>query len=105
MKKQAAKAESCVGTGQCMGGTCSDCYEYVLTREYELGRIVQLEQLSGGFRKRAGEAFAAGRDSEAMFYRRLAEEYEKQAKDERGRWTGTYHPLRCKGVGSDGTVA
>jgi len=62
---------------------CEECYEDNQTSSYLLGIAVGFEQASADFSKRAGEAFSAGRDSEAKLFRDLAKEMMKTSEAKR----------------------
>ena len=62
------------------------CCEHERHLAYKLGIVSALEDLPAKFRQRAGESFIAGCDDEAALFRRLAEEYESKARDERAAY-------------------
>jgi uncharacterized protein YeaO (DUF488 family) len=51
---------------------CESCLEVGRTNSYLLGIAVGWEQASEEFTKRAGEAFSAGKDEKAHFFRDMA---------------------------------
>lgn len=66
------------------------------TESFQLGHVSMLEDLPKRFQARAGEAFAAGKDDRAHFWRDLAKELEKEARELREKWTKRFHPERLK---------
>jgi hypothetical protein len=66
---------------------CEECYENSSTSSYLLGIAVGYEELSANFAKRAGEAYAAGNDSRAQFFRELSRELTATAVEKREKVT------------------
>lgn len=66
-----------------------------LNAMHELGRVGALEQLWPEFAKRAGEAYAKGRDEMASLYRSLSVEFKAKAEIARREWTEKYRPERA----------
>ena len=54
--------------------------EEARNKSYAIGQVSILESLPGRFNKMAGEAYAKGRDEEALTFRMLAAEFKKEEK-------------------------
>lgn len=85
----ARQAPVCVG--QCVH-PCETCMENERAKSYDLGKVFVMENLPKAFLKRAGEAYAAKRDDEAAWYRKMADEYQEAADETRKaydqKWPG-----------------
>lgn len=90
-----------VCVGQCVH-PCETCFENVANKNYELGQVVVLEGLPKLFATRAGEAFAAKRDDEARWLRKLSDEFQARAEASRQEYSMKYHDVSrttCKRCG------
>lgn len=67
-----------------------DLYAAIADKAYELGHVSAIKTLTPRFLKRAGDAFAAGRDNEAEMWRQLAKDCEAEAKQLRAAYDAKY---------------
>lgn len=91
---------------------CETCMENVTAQNYDLGKVSVMENLPKAFLKRAGEAYAAKRDDEAAWYRKMADEYQEAADETRKAYDQKYHacpkchiPFGTRGSCNNGACA
>lgn len=68
-------------------------YQARAGESYELGQVAFAEGLPQRLLQQAGAAFALKQDDEAKWLRRLAEQFEKEAKQMRMRWNDNARKL------------
>lgn len=86
--------------GKCLEDFCEECLEAQSAHSYELGEVVTKEGFAAMFRKRSGDAYALKNDDEAKFLRKLADEFEADAKGARGVFHDKYIAPTLKKAGA-----
>lgn len=62
----------------------------ISTPSFALGKVVAYEGIGSMLRKMAGDCFSKSKDDEANIIRRLAEQFERLAKDDRADYDHNY---------------
>jgi hypothetical protein len=76
-----------------------DPLETLRTKNFELGQVSMQEDFWPRFRELSGKSFADGKTDEAFLLRKLAETFEKEAKESRAKFMTKYN-IRYPGARS-----